>query len=376
MAKLVVEAVQQVSEEIGGKIVIDKDMIKIEKKEGAPMSASELIRGIVIDKEVVHPGMPKRIIDAKICLIDSALELKETNTDAQLQISDPAQLQAFFDKEEEMLKEMVAKVKASGATLMLCQKGIDDLAQHYLSKEGIAAVRRVKKSDMEKLAKATGAKIVTRVQDLTKSDLGYAKSAEGRKISSEEMLFIEGCKNPKSVTLLIRGSTSHIIDEAERAVHDALGTVTTAIKDKKVVSGGGSTEMELAVRLKNYAKTIGGREQLAIEAFAEALEIIPRALAETAGMDPIDTLVELRSKHSTKQGKGLGVNVFKGTVDDMIKNKVIEPYSVKAQAITSAAEVTEMILRIDDIIKGTSKARDTGGGMPPGGMGGGMDGMM
>lgn len=364
LADLVVEAVQQVATEEKDRIIIDKDMIKIEKKEGGSLGKSELIKGIVIDKEIVHPEMPKVVEDARIALIDSALELKETNTDAEISISDPEQLQAFLDKEEQMLKEMVDKIAQSTANYVFCQKGIDDLAQHFLAKAGICAVRRVKKSDMEKLAKATGAKIITRLNDISKADLGYAKRIEEKKVSGEAMVFVEGCKNPKSVTLLLRGGSQHVIDEAERAVIDAIGTVTTAIKDKKIVVGGGSTEMEVAMQLKDYAKTVGGREQLAIEAFAETLEVIPRALAETAGMDPIDTLVDLRAKHSKKEGKNIGVNVFTGSLEDMRKLKVIEPMSVKTQAIISAAEVAEMILRIDDIIAGSSKKSSQG--MPQG----------
>jgi len=364
LAELVVEAVQQVAEEKDNTIIIDKDMIKVDKKEGASLSKSELIKGVIIDKEVVHPEMPKLVNDARIALIDSALELKETNTDAEISINDPEQLQAFLDKEEQMLKSMVEKIAKSGANYVFCQKGIDDLAQHFLAKAGIAAVRRVKKSDMEKLAKATGAKIITRLDDITKADLGFAKKVEEKKIGGEAMVFVEGCKNPKSVSLLIRGGSEHVVDEAERAVNDAIGTVTTAIKDKKIVAGGGAIEMELALQLRDYAKTIGGREQLAIEAFADALELIPRALAETAGMDPIDTLVELRARHSKKEGKTIGVDVFNAKLDDMRKLKVIEPMSVKSQAIISAAEVAEMILRIDDVIAGSSKKSS----MPQGGM--------
>ncbi len=347
-------------------------MIKVEKKEGASLANSALIRGIVIDKEIVHAGMPKRVENAKIALVDSALEIKETETDAEIRISDPEQLQAFIDKEEGMLKNMVMAIKAAGANVLFCQKGIDDLAQHFLAKEGIAAVRRVKQSDMEKLSKATGARIVTRLKDISPKDLGHAAQVYEKKISGDDMVFVEGCKNPKSVTILVRGGSEHVVDEAERAIHDALGTVSAAIKDGKVVSGGGSTEMEIAIQLKNYAGTIGGREQLAIEAFAENLETIPRALAETAGMDPIDTIVELRAKHKTKGGKYIGVDVYNAKLGDMKKARVIEPLSVKTQALTSGSEVAEMILRIDDIVAGGSKSKGAGagaGGMPPGGMG-------
>ncbi len=377
LANLVVEAIRQVAETREKEIEIDKDMIKIEKKEGASLSKSSLIKGIVVDKEIVHSGMPKRIENARIALVDSALEIKETETDAEISISDPSQLQAFLDQEEGMLKEMVAAIKKTGANVVFCQKGIDDLAQHFLSKEGIAAVRRVKQSDMAKLSKATGAKVVTRLKDISKEDLGKAAQVYEKKISGDDMVFVEGCKNPKSVTLLLRGGSEHVVDEAERAIHDALGTVSTAIRDKKIVSGGGSIEMEIAVNLKSFAGTIGGREQLAIEAFADTLEVIPRALAETAGMDPIDTIVDLRAKHKKKNGKYLGVDVYKARVSDMKKARVIEPLSVKTQAITSGSEVAEMILRIDDIVAGGSKGGKGGApGMPPGGgMPPGMGGM-
>jgi len=371
LSNIVVDAIKQVAEKEGDDIVVDKDMIKVEKKEGASLGESELIKGVVIDKEIVHSGMPKSVSEAKIALVDSAMEIKETETDAEISISDPNQLQAFIDKEEAMLKDMVTAIKSAGANIVFCQKGIDDLAQHFLAKEGIAAVRRVKQSDMEKLAKATGASIVTRLKDITSKDLGKSAIVHEKKISGDDMIFVEGCKNPKSVTILLRGGSEHVVDEAERAVHDALGTVTAAIRDKKVVSGGGSTEMEMAVKLKNYAGSIGGREQLAIEAFAENLETIPRALAETAGMDPIDTIVELRAKHKGKEGKYIGVDVYAAKLGDMKKLKVIEPLSVKTQAITSGSEVAEMILRIDDIVAGGSgKAK-----MPPGGMGGMPGGM-
>ncbi|MCD6478640.1 MAG: TCP-1/cpn60 chaperonin family protein [Candidatus Diapherotrites archaeon] len=360
LATIVVNAIMQVAEHTKEGIVIDKDMIKLEKKEGATLSDSQLINGIVIDKEIVHADMPKRIERAKIALVDSALEIKETETDAEISISDPEQLQAFIDKEEAMLKDMVDQIKKAGANVVFCQKGIDDIAQHFLAKAGIAAVRRVKKSDMEKLAKATGARIITRLKDLNKEDLGFAKLVQEKKIGGDAMVFVEGCRNPKSVTILIRGGSEHIVDEAERAVNDAIGTVTAAIKSGKIVTGGGSIEMEIAMKLRDYATTIGGREQLAIESFADALEVIPRALAETAGMDPIDTIVELRAKHRGKDGKYLGVDVYRGKLADMSKLKVIEPLTVKTQAIASGAEVAEMILRIDDIIAGSAKSKGKG----------------
>src|SRR3989344_2042943 len=370
LAGLVVKAITQVAVEEDRKTVIDLDDIKVEKKTGASLRDSELVQGIVIDKEIVHSGMPKKIVDAKIALVDAAMEIKSPETDTKVQISDPEQLQAFLDQEEMILKKMVETVKNAGANVVICQKGIDDIAQHYLAKEGIAAIRRVKKSDMDALAKATGAKIASRIKDLTSSDLGKAALVRERKIAGDDMVFVEGCKNPKSVSLLVRGGSEHVVDEAERAVHDAIGSVASAINVGKIVYGGGSCEMEVAMKLRDYAKTVGGREQLAVEAFAETLEIIPRTLAETAGMDPIDTLVALRSRHSSKDGKTIGVNVYSAKLDDMKKNKVVEPLKVKTQAITSGSEVAEMLLRIDDIIAGSGKNK--GPQMPPGGMGGDM----
>ncbi|MCX8158091.1 MAG: TCP-1/cpn60 chaperonin family protein [Candidatus Diapherotrites archaeon] len=364
LADLVVNAVVQVAEEKDNKVIIDMDFIKVEKKVGGSLKDSQLIKGIVIDKEVVHSGMPKKIEDAKIALVDAALEIKGPETEAKIQITDPEQLQAFLDSEERMLKNMVAKIKESGANVLLCQKGIDDIAQHYLAKEGILAVRRVKKSDMDALARATGAKIVSRINDLSKSDLGYAGLVVERKIAGDAMTFIENCKNPKAVSILLRGGSEHVVDEAERAVHDAVGAVCSALKNGKIIVGGGASEVEVAIKLREYAPNVGGREQLAIEAFADALEVIPKTLAETAGMDTIDTIVKLRSKHKEKDGKYYGVDVFNGKIENMRKLRVIEPLSVKTQAITSASEVAEMLLRIDDIIAGSSKSKgpskDTG----------------
>ncbi len=366
LAKMVVEAVKMVAEEVNGKIVIDTDQIKIEKKQGGAISDTQLVRGIVIDKERVHPQMPRRVEKAKIALINSALEVKETETDARINITSPEQLQAFIEQEEQMIKEMVDKIVKSGANVVFCQKGIDDLAQHFLAKAGILAVRRVKKSDMEKLAKATGAKIITRVEDLSPEDLGYADLVEERKVAGESMIFVEGCKNPKSVTILVRGGAEHVVDEAERAIKDAIGAVTSAIESGKVVAGGGAPEMELSMRLREYAQEVGGKEQLAIEAFANALEIIPRTLAETAGMDPIDTIVKLRAKHAKeKDGKYWGVDVFGARIANMKELDVVEPIKVKAQAIASASEAARLILKIDDIIaasKKESKEEEGGGG--------------
>ncbi len=364
LSDLVVEAVQTVAEKEDSKYTIDLDHVKIEKKTGASLHDSELIKGIVLDKEIVHSGMPRHIENAKIALVDAAMEIKETETDAKIEITSPDQLQAFLDQEESMLKKMVDNVQKSGANVLICQKGIDDLAQHFLSKAGIMAVRRVKQSDLQKLAKSTGGKIVSRLQDISKDDLGHAKMVSEKKIAGDSMVFIEGCKNPKAVTILVRGGTQHVIDEAERALTDALGSVTSAIKDGKTVTGGGSTEIEIAIQLQEYAKNVGGREQLAINAFAEALEIIPKTLAETAGMDPIDTLVGLRARHKGKEGKYLGVNVYDSKIDDMRKLNVVEPLRIKTQAISSASEVAQMLLRIDDIIAATSSGRGPKGGMP------------
>jgi archaeal chaperonin len=374
LSDLVVEAISNVIEEKDGKIKVDVDSVKIEKKEGSSLEDSELIEGIVLDKEIVTGNMPRRIDEAKIALIDVALEIKGPETDTKVQITDPDQFQAFLDKEEKMIQDMVDKIKESGAKVLFCQKGIDDLAQHFLAKAGILATRRIKKSDMENLAKATGAKIVSRIKELSADDLGYAKEVFEQKVSDEEMIFVKGCKHPKAVTLLIRGGTSHVIEEAERAVVDAIGAVSSAIKSGKIVIGGGACEERLAGKLRDYAKEIGGREQLAIEGFANALEVVPKTLSETAGLNPLDMIVSLRNKH--KMGEfNFGIDVMNGKLSDMRKANVVEPVNIKIQAISSASEVAQMILRIDDVIAGISKGNAGGpGGMPPGM--GGMPGMM
>ena len=373
LSDIVVEAITQIADEDGKKIDIDIDHVKVEKKQGGSLAETKLIQGIVIDKEIVHSGMPRKMADAKIALIDAALEVKSTETDAKIEITSPEQMQAFLDQEESMLKRMVETIKKSGANVVICQKGIDDLAQHFLAQEGIMAVRRVKKSDMDALVRATGGKVVTRIESLSPKELGNAKKVHEKKISGDAMVFIEGCKNPKSISLIIRGGSEHVIDEAERAMHDALMATATAIKDGKIVAGGGSIEIEIAMHLRNYAKSVGGREQLAVEGFANTLEEIPRTLAETAGMNPLDTIVSLRNKHNEKGGVAIGVDVLNAKLSDMRALNVIEPLSVKTQAITSGAEVAEMILRIDDIIAGTSKNK--GMQMPQGGMPPGMGGM-
>jgi len=372
LAELIVSAVKQVEED--GEI--DTDHIKIEKKDGAIVDESKLVHGVIIDKERVHPGMPSKIDDAKIALLNSAIEVKETEVDAEIRITDPAQMQAFIEQEEQMIKDMINKIEDSGATVLFCQKGIDDLAQHYLAKAGIMAVRRVKKSDMEKLSKATGANVVTNIEDLSYSDLGDAGKVAEKKISGEDMIFVEECKDPKAVTILVRGSTSHVVDEIERAVDDAIGVVTATVEDKKVVAGGGAPEIAISKGLKEYADSISGREQLAVSAFAEALEIVPKTLAENAGLDSIDALVDLRAAH--EKSLYMGLDVFEGDVRDMYRAGVVEPQRVKKQAIQSAAEAAEMILRIDDVIASTGAGR--GGEMEGmegmGGMPGGMPPMM
>ncbi len=372
LAELCVKAVKQIVEEFDGKLEADIDNIKIEKKSGGGSADSQLIQGLVLDKEVVHPGMPKRVEKAKIALLNLALEVKETETSAKINITDPEQLRSFLDEERRMLQEMVDRVKKTGANVVLCQKGIDDLAQHYLAKVGIMAVRRVKESDIEKLARATGGKIVTNIKDLTAKDLGFAAQVEERKIAGEEMIFIEGCKDPKAVSLLVRGGTEHVVDEAERAVHDAVSVVSVAIEDGKIVAGGGAPEIEAAKGLREYAGTVSGREALAINAFADAIEVIPWTLAENAGLDPIDILVQMRAAHEKKDGKDIGIDVLSGKVTNTLKLGIVEPLRIKTQAIKSASEVTEMIMRIDDVIAaGKLEKEERAPGPPPGmGMGG------
>ncbi|MDE1824724.1 MAG: TCP-1/cpn60 chaperonin family protein, partial [Candidatus Micrarchaeota archaeon] len=371
LTKLVIQAVKQVAMRDGSKVTIDRDFIKLEKKEGASIEDTQFINGVLIDKEVAHSGMPKSAKNGAIALLDIALEIEKTEVDAKIEITSPEQMQAFLNQEEKMLKDMVEKIKASKANVIFVQKGIDDVAQHYLAKAGIMAVRRVKKSDMEKLAKATGARLVTSLDDLTNKDLGFAGMIEERKIAGEQMIFVEKCKDPKSVTIFVRGGTKQTSDEVERALTDVMGSLISAIEDGKYVSGGGSTEVEIAMKLRDMATDVGGREQLAIQAFADALEVIPKALADSSGMDPIDTLVQLRSKHKAKDGKSFGIDVYGNRIADMEKMGVIEPMKVKSQALSSATEASVSILRIDDMIssKGSRPQGPGGpGGMP--GMGG------
>ncbi len=369
LAEIAVKAIKKIAEVKGTVVSIDVDNIKLEKKEGGSMNDSQLINGVLIDKEVVHSAMPKKAEKAKIALIDSALEVKELEGDAKISINSPEKMQAFIEQEERMLRDMADKVIKSGANVLFCQKGIDDAAQHFMTKAGIMAVRRVKKSDMEALARATGASIVSNLNDLTKSDLGFAGRVEERKIAGDQMIFVEECSQPKAVTILIRGGTEHVIDEVQRAVEDAVKGIAAALELGKIVAGGGATEIEVAKELRKYAESFKGREQLAINAFADAMEVIPRSLAENAGLDPIDKIANLRAQHD-KKGITFGLDVFSGEVQDMIKLGVIEPLKIKTQAIKSAAEAAEMILRIDDVIS-SSGSGGKAPSMPPRGMGGG-----
>lgn len=373
LAEIAVKAVTSIAEERDGKYVVDKDSLLVVKKHGGSVSDTELVDGIILDKEVVHANMPKSVKDAKIALLDCALEVKKTEVEAKIEITSPDQLQAFLAEEENMLKKKVELIKKSGANVVICQKGIDDLVQYYLAKEKILAVRRAKESDMKKLARATGGRIVTNLNDLSKDDLGRAGLVEERKIGEDKMTFVTGCPKAKAVSILIRGGTEHVVDELERSLEDATRVVAVAIEDGKVLPGGGAVHAELALALKDYAASVGGREQLAIDAFADTLEVVPRTLAENAGLDPINVLIDLRKAHKNKE-KSAGVNVFTGKVEDMKKLNVIEPLRVDKQAILSATEAAVMILRIDDIIAAKA-TKGPPGGAPPGGAGGTGGGM-
>ena len=349
LAKLVVDAVLTVVEKTPTGYKVDVDNIKVDKKPGGSLKDTKLIKGVVLDKEVVHAGMPKRVENAKIALINAPFEIEKTEFDAKLNITDPSMMKKFLDEENALLKSMVDKVVATGANVVICQKGIDDVAQHFLAKAGILAVRRVKESDMTKLAKATGGRIVTNFDDLTPNDLGYAELVEERKVEEDKWVFVEGCKNPKAVSILIRGGSQRVVDEAERSIHDAIMVTKDVIEKPAVVVGGGATEAEVAYQILKWAETLSGREQLAAQKFAEALESIPLTLAENAGMDTIDTQVELRAKHG--EGKiWYGISVTDGGVADMYEKGVFEPVKVKEQIIKSATEAACMILRIDDVI--------------------------
>jgi thermosome len=371
-ADIAIDAVKQVTETKDGEVTADKDDIQVIKKTGGSLLDTQLIQGIIVDKEVTHSDMPKRIENAKIALIDSALEIEKTEMDAEIRIRDPTQMKAFLNEESRMLKEMTNKILETGANVVLCQKGIDDAAQYFLTKGGALAVRRIKTSDMEKLAKATGARLITNLDDLAASDLGRARLVEERKIGDDKMVFIEECKNPKAVSILIRAGLERLIDEAERALNDALSVVIDVVKTSKVVAGGGAIEAELSRRIRDFAAKVGGREQLAVEAFADSLEVIPITLAENAGLDPIDILVSLRAAHEKPDGLWKGVNVFTGKTVDMMEENVLEPLVVKEQAIKSAVEAASMILRIDDVIASAKtppppppQGGGGYGGMPP-----------
>jgi len=376
LAELVVDAVKQVAEKVEEKYKVDLDNIKLEKKKGESLDATQLISGVVFDKEIVHPGMPKRIEDAKIAILDCALEIEKTEITAKINITTPEQMKSFLDEESAMLKSLVDKVAESGANVVVVQKGIDDIAQHYLAKRGIAAIRRAKRSDIENLAKASGARIITTLEDLSAKDLGFAKLVEERRVGKDTMVFVEGCKNPKAVTILVRGGTDRMVDEAERSLHDAKCVVRNVVQDPWLVPGGGASEEEVASRLREFGKSFSGREQLAVFKFAEAMEEIPLTLAENSGLDPVDMLVDLRSAHA-KGKKEFGVNVDTGRVEDMTKVSVFESASVKKQAIKSAAEAAITLLKIDDVIAASAPKREKGEkateggpeGMPPG-MGG------
>ena len=369
LSEVVVNAALQVSEPNESAYMMDIDDVKVEKKTGGSLRDTKLIKGIVLDKEVVHGGMPKRIEKAKIALVNSALEIEKTEFDAKININSPDQMKMFLEEENKMLKNMVDKIISSGANVAICQKGIDDIAQHYLAKSNVLSVRRVKESDMTKLSRATGARIVNNLEDLSSKDLGSADLVEERKVETDKWVFIEGCKHPKAVTILIRGGSQRVIDEAERSIHDALMVTKDVMEKPSIVAGGGSPESYVAGKLREWSSTLSGREQLAADKFAESLEVIPLALAENAGMDPIDTLTELRSKQ-TKGSKWSGIDARGGKVVDMSKLDIVEPLSVKEQIIKSATEVASMILRIDDVIASSkSGGGPPGGGMPPGGMG-------
>jgi len=363
IANLSIDAVLQISEKTETGFKAEVDDIKIEKKTGQSTNDTTLIRGIVLDKEVVHSGMPKRVENAKIALLNCPLEVEKTEFDAKINITEPEQMKAFLDEEEKMLREMVEKVAKTGANVLICQKGVDDIAQHFLAKKGILTVRRASEKDMEKLSKATGAKMVTNLDDLTAQQLGSAQLVEEKKVADDKMTFIEGCKDPKAVTILIRGGTERMIDETERSIHDSLCVVRDVVRDPRVVAGGGAVEVEVASQLRRWAQGLSGREQLAAIAFADAMEGVPLALAENSGLDPIDMLADLRSHHD-KGEKWAGIDIFEGKVTDLSKSNIYEPVVVKEQAVKSATEAVTMILKIDDVIA-AGKPREAGPPKPP-----------
>jgi thermosome len=369
LSKIVVDAVIAVAEKASDNskdLRVDADSIKVEKKAGGSIEDTKLIRGIVLDKEVVHGAMPKRIEDAKIALLNAALEIEKTEMSAEIRISDPQQMQMFLEEENRMLKSMVDKISTSGANVLLCQKGIDDLAQHYLAKEGILAVRRVKESDMNNLAKATEGRVLSNIDELSEADLGYAKVVEERKVETDKWVFVEGCKNPKAVSILVRGGSQRVVDEAERSVHDAIMAVKDVVEYPYITVGAGAPEVYISQKIRGWSASLSGRSQLAVERFADSVEDIAIALAENAGMDPLDTQTQLRAKAAQAKPK-YGVDVINGKVADMAAKDIYEPLKVKEQVISAATEASSMILRIDDVIA-ASKSKESA--PPPGGMGG------
>ena len=373
LADLTVKSVKAVSEGKGKTAKVDRDDIKIQKKQGGSISDTELVSGIIMDKEPVHSGMPRSVSKAKVALIDAPLEIKKTEIESKIQINDPSQIQAFLDQEESTIKKMVDKIHKTKANVLICQKGIDDLAQHYLAKYGIMAIRRAKKSDIEALAKATGGRVVSNLDGIGKDDIGFAGLVEVRKIGDDDMTFVMDCKNPKAVSILVRGGSEHVVDEIDRNLDDAIGVVSLVIRDGKIVTGGGAAEIELALKLRKFAPRIGGREQMAIESFAQAIEVVPITLAENAGLDVIDTLMGLRKAHTQKgRNPHAGLDAYTGKVVNMRSRNVVEPLRVKTQALSSATDVATMILRIDDVIASKQPEAPEGdgsdgmSGMPPG----------
>ncbi len=374
LSDMVVDAVLAVAEKADDKYKVDVDNIKVEKKAGGSIQDTKFIHGIILDKEVVHGGMPKRITDAKIALVNTALEIEKTEFDAKININSPDQMQKFIDEENRMLKAMVDKVVAAGANVLLCQKGVDDIAQHYLAKAGILTVRRVKESDMYKLSKATGARMINNLDELTAEDLGFAKNVEERKVETDKWVFIEKCKNPKSVSILVRGGSQRVVDEAERSVHDAIMAVKDVVEYPNILVGGGAPEAIISLKLRDWAAALSGREQLAVEKFADSIETIPIVLAENAGMDPIDTQVQLRTKSTTGKAR-FGVDVVNGKIADLAAKDIYDPLAVKEQVLNAATEAACMLLRIDDVISASKSTPSPKPGGHGGGMGGGMGDM-
>jgi thermosome len=373
LADLTVNSIKAVAEKMDKRVEVDRTNIKIQKKQGGSIADTEQVSGIIMDKEPVHTDMPRSVQKAKVALIDAALEIKKTEIESKIQINDPSQIQAFLDQEEATIKKMVDTIAKSGANVLICQKGIDDLAQHFLAKNNIMAIRRAKKSDIDALSKATGGRVISNIDSMSKKDLGFAGLVEVRKIGDDDMTFVTDCKNPKAVSILVRAGSEHVADEIERNLDDAIGVVSLVFKDGKIVTGGGAAEIELALKLRKFAPRVGGREQMAIEAFANAIEVVPSTLAENAGLDVIDTLMGLRKSH-TKKGRNqhAGLDAFTGKVVNMQSRNVVEPLRVKTQAVSSATDVATMILRIDDVIASKQPegpepdGSDGMGGMPPG----------